>query len=353
MRNIPLNALGNYVIPIRTLVAALFALFMSAQVTFSQNDCSGKDILTEKSCSGDELSSSERELARLVNDWRKQNNLAEISLSESLSLVANRHVLDISKNLGYLTHSWSDCPYNARDAKTLKCVFDAPKRFIPDFSGIGFENAYYTTTGKVIPGFAVESWKKSRQHNSAMLNQAAFKDFKWLSIGVAINGRFAALWFSSASLGSGSSTETKEEKGLGVTFSDAVKGLTSVISINTASSSIGTNKWIGTSSDKSVRLEMYGKTADISEGKMTLRLRTGKSRRLSTTNRRILGTFARNLTPNWAERESWLNVALRRLRRAPSRSQKISVQNISIELGVDRDGFILLTVKPARKAVLY
>ncbi|MEP6903848.1 MAG: hypothetical protein ABJA66_19150, partial [Actinomycetota bacterium] len=50
-------------------------------------------VFSEKKCVGDEVSQQEKELFKIVNDYRNANNLPPIALSESLSLVANRVIL--------------------------------------------------------------------------------------------------------------------------------------------------------------------------------------------------------------------------------------------------------------------
>ncbi len=338
--------LALFLTAVKTLFCVSFSILLFCQIARAQGNCEGEDILKQLSCSGDSLSDGERQIARLVNDYRKENNLVEVSISENLSLVANRHVLDISKNIGHITHSWSDCTYSNTDSKTWDCLFKAPKRFNPEFSGVSFENVYYTSFQKVLPASALEAWKRSPLHNSTILNQNSFKKFNWSSIGVAIDGGYAAIWFIAEGSNAKPRVEKIEIKGLGVTFSEATKGLTSTLSINNVSSSIDSKKWVGTSKDKSVVLEMYGKTRDIAEGKMSLRLRLGKAKTLSPNNRRILGTFVQNLAPNWIQRNLWLDSALKNLRKSARVPQRTTVKNISIEIAAESDGFLAVTIKP-------
>ena len=77
-------------------------------------------------------------------------------------------------------------------------MFDAPKKFDPAFTGIGYENVYFNSKGNFSPADALEGWKKSPLHNAAILNLDSFKDTKWIAGGVAIDGNYAALWFISA-----------------------------------------------------------------------------------------------------------------------------------------------------------
>ncbi len=87
------------------------------------------------------------ELVQLINDYRKQNSLAEIPLSGSLTAVALKHVFDLSSNHPEKlcgekgnTHSWSSnenwtgvngegnwkgCCYPG-DPSNYACMWDKP-----------------------------------------------------------------------------------------------------------------------------------------------------------------------------------------------------------------------------------
>ncbi|MGA1283721.1 MAG: CAP domain-containing protein, partial [Prochlorothrix sp.] len=91
---------------------------------------------------GDHLSPEELKLYNLINQYRNQNGLPSIAASRALSLVANRHVQDLSENVGYLTHAWSDAPYSAGDPSTYPSMWLAPQRFNTGYNGYGYENAY-------------------------------------------------------------------------------------------------------------------------------------------------------------------------------------------------------------------
>ncbi len=325
---------------------ALFLTLIFTAFSYSKESCPGNEILSGKSCVGDEITAQENELANLINDYRKKNGQSDLTISDSLSLVANRHLLDISRNFGYPTHSWSDCAYKTEDAQTWDCIFKAPKKFDASFSDTSFEIVYFTTIGEVVPNAALSSWKKSSLHNSTILNLDRFSKYKWNGIGVAIEGKFAALWFSAGATGTKPEQQKSNVKGLGISFQAAIRGLTSVVSINNVSSSIDSDSWVGTSPDKSIVLEMFGKTEEIAEGKMSLKVKLGKDNSLSSTNQRIMEIFIRNLAPRWADRNQWLETALKTFRNNPSNRQMTNAQNVSVELGLETDGYISLTIKP-------
>lgn len=325
----------------------LICSFGLSQKVSAQEKCAGADVYSTKNCSGDDSTKDETELFRLINEYRKQNNLPEVRESKSLYLVANRHLIDLNFNLKKLTHSWNDCEFDSGDAKTWKCIYDAPKKFDPAFSGIGYENVYYNSKGKFSPAEALEGWKKSPLHNAALLNQDIFKDSKWLAGGVAIDGKYAAVWFISPN--AASTAKKIESKGLGVSFQDTVKNLTSVLSINNISSTIDSEKWVGTSADKSVLLEIFGKPEKVTEGKMGIKVRLDKSSIISDTNRKILGIFLENVSPDWISREKWLDEALPKLTANPKSPVFATRSNLVYELSVDASNFLNLNVKPKPK----
>lgn len=327
----------------------IIEIFLFSTIIFSQENCVGENVIKGKSCIGDEITDQEKELYDLINQYRKENNLIEIRISENICIVANRHALDLKLNLKTLTHSWSDCVFDQNDSKTNGCIHNAPKKFIPDFSGFGFENVYYTTGKDVIPANALEAWKKSPLHNSIILNLNPFQKFRWIEGCVAIEGKYASLWFISNN--NSSNTSSPVIKGLGVNYETAVKGLTSILTINNVSTTIDSKKWVGTNVGKSAILELFGNDQDIAEGKVSLKIKLEKDNSLSVLNQHILKTFLSNLAPNWNERNKWLTDSLINLKNNSNIQQKINVQNITAELNVTPDKYISLTIKPFIKPV--
>jgi len=161
----------------------------------ADTDCHSQQILTSKSCIGDEADSEESKLHQLINEYRSQYGLSAIPLSPSLNLVANRHVLDLQENVGYLTHGWSDCPYDASDSGTYPCMWKAPQRFGTSYPGNGYENAHGSSGGyKATATSALEGWKHSQAHNAVILNQGNWNS-PWKALGVGIHKGYAVLWF--------------------------------------------------------------------------------------------------------------------------------------------------------------
>lgn len=329
--------------------AVLIFLFVVSTIfsptIFGQANCEGNKIFTENICSGDEVNQPEKELFRIVNEYRVQNNLPPIALSESLSIIANRHLLDIIQNLKILTHGWSNCPYDLKNKDTWDCVFESPKRFKVNYKGKGFENLYRINGGQVTPSATLEAWKNSPLHNALILNLNSWKDTKFDAFGLAIDGQYAALWFGSSS-GIKDGLKNLQTSGLGVTFERAVAGLTEVVSIKKASSTAVSEQWTGTSPDKSVLLEVAGTQEDVSQATISIKIRLESKTQISAKNRRILGVFLKNLASEWKERDEWTDAAIKNLQSNPKIPQTTIQGNKIITMGVEAQNYLSITVKP-------
>lgn len=157
--------------------------------------CQKQKVLSETTCTGDDLEPEEIKLYELVNQYRVQHNLPPIPLSKSLTLVANRHAHDLAENIEALSHSWSNCPFNAQDAKTFPCMWSAPQRLKTAYPGYGFENAYISYGEHVNARKAFQGWQDHTTHNNVMLNRERWKNIKWNSVGVAVYKQYAVMWF--------------------------------------------------------------------------------------------------------------------------------------------------------------
>jgi len=155
-------------------------------------------LLPEKFC----ISSDEFILAKMVNDYRRQNNLSVIPLSKSLFFVAHSHVLDLVQNhpdrYNCGLHSWSDkgawkpCCYGKESAKA-GCMNDKPKE-LTGYKGKGFEMIYWGSE-EAVPSDAIEVWKSTALTNEMLLNQGKWKTNIWKSMGVGLIDGYASLWF--------------------------------------------------------------------------------------------------------------------------------------------------------------
>lgn len=328
----------------------LVSLAAFGQTLFAQTKCQGEKIFNEKKCVGDEVNTQEKELYRIVNEYRAQNNLPAIPLSDSLSIVANRHLLDLILNIKTFTHGWSNCPYNIKDSNTWNCIFEAPKRLKVDYSGSGYENLYRNNGGNATPVLALEAWKKSAMHNALILNLDSWKNTKFNAFGIAINGQLAALWFGSAAEIK-NNPNNANQPGLGVTFDKAVTGLTKIISIKKSSSSVESEQWSGSSKDKSVLLEVTGTEADVSRATIAIKIKLENKAQISAKNRGVLSVFLNNLASEWSERENWANAAIKNLQSNPNIPQTINQGNKTITMTIDAQNYLSITVKPYVKPV--
>jgi hypothetical protein len=141
----------------------------------------------------DGIEPEEQKLYDLINQYRAQKGLSAIPLSKALSLVANRHVHDLTDNLGKLTHGWSDAPYDANNPSTYTAVWSAPQRFNTGYSGNGYENAYMASAGATATG-ALTAWKLDAPHNDLIVNLGIWTNKTWNAMGVGIYGKYAVLW---------------------------------------------------------------------------------------------------------------------------------------------------------------
>lgn len=145
---------------------------------------------------GDGFESEEIKLYNLINEYRAQNGLAPIAASKALSTVANRHVQDLAENIGTLTHSWSDAPYDPNNPSTYPAMWTAPQRFKTGYSGNGYENAFGGTGGYVATATdALQGWKNSPAHNAVILNQGMWQNLKWNALGVGLYKGYSVIWF--------------------------------------------------------------------------------------------------------------------------------------------------------------
>ncbi len=167
----------------------------SASPQPTPKECSGKEIVTAPSCLGDGLEPEETKLYEAINTYRNKNKLPAIPLSKSLSLVANRHVLDLAKNTKNLNHGWSDCPYDSKKRDSLNCMWKAPQRLKTAYPGNGYENTFGGSGGYAATAEdALKSWTSDPPHNAVILNQGGWKKLSWQALGVGIYKGYAVMW---------------------------------------------------------------------------------------------------------------------------------------------------------------
>lgn len=329
-------------------IILLFCLIvLCLQSHSAQTNCTGAKLFTEKKCAGDEISPSERELFRLINEYRAQYKLPPVTISEPLSFVANRHLLDLSLNIKYLTHGWSNCPYDIKKDETWNCLFQSPQRLNSGYSGQGFENLYRNLGGEASPALALEAWKKSPMHNNLILNLDIWKKTKYDAFGVAVSGNYAAIWMGAK--GGGDVELDQEVKGFGVSFDELVKGMTTILSIQKTESLGESGKWVGRSADNSIRLEIFGSEKDVAETSLALSVKLNRGAQISPQSRSALLQFLANLSPSWRDPEKWVDAALTQLAKNSKIPQSITIGKKTFIFSINAANVLNIVVKPAGK----
>jgi uncharacterized protein YkwD len=157
--------------------------------------------------SGADLSSKEKRLYSLINQYRVKKGLSKIALSNKLTKVAQLHCQDLEENYKFKSncnlHSWSNdsslwngCCYTS-DHEKASCMWDKPKE-ITGYSGSGFEIAYFNTANFKAEA-ALKAWIKSKGHHKVIINGGIWKSHKWKAIGIGASDNFACVWFGKLS----------------------------------------------------------------------------------------------------------------------------------------------------------
>jgi len=196
---------------------------------------------------------------------------------------------------------------------------------------------------------AVDAWGKSTLHSSIILNQGIFRNMAWDEVGVAIDGQYAALWFGYP--GSGRSPVSERVMGLGVSYDQAVAGLSSMLSIDQKSTTVDNNTWRGFSPDKKLKLEIYGTNKEISEADLAITLKLEQNQDLDIKNKLVITTFLTNLFPEWNGIDAWIDNAAKAIAADRSSSRTKRVRKIAVDLKSGGPGALKLSVKPQSKPV--
>lgn len=148
------------------------------------------------------VSVQEKEMLKLINEYRKSKKLPAIALSPELTKVAKIHANDLNTNhpnKGKCNmHSWSDkgkwkpCCYTD-DHKKAALMWSKPAE-LTNYKGNGYEIAYESSNDPT-PKEALALWKKSPGHNSVIIQSGVFKNSKWKAIGIAVEGNYILIWF--------------------------------------------------------------------------------------------------------------------------------------------------------------
>jgi len=321
--------------------------FLLSYTVRAQSDCTGEAIFAVKACNGDALSGEEKVLFESINSYRKSAGMPEIKISKSLSALGNRRILDLNQNMKTLTHSWSNCPYDIKDDRTWHCQIDSPARLHSGYDGQGYETLFRVINGRATPVAALDAWKKSPLHDSIILNKSMFERMSWDELGVAINGEYASVWFGFA--GNRHAGIPSSILGLGVSYEQAVAGLSKVLSIEHTSSNVTNNSWHGFSPDKKVNLEINGSRSDIQNAVVTVGL--DPNGEIDPAKKLVLAMLMKNIFPEWRDPDidSWLEKAIDLIAQNPTAWRSKTLRNLEADIRLDRSDALRLSIRPGGK----
>jgi hypothetical protein len=159
-------------------------------------------IILLAGCKKDDTIKPGDSLVDVINKYRLEQNLPEIPVSPSLTIVAETHAEDLAKNYVLSDqcnlHSWSDngnwTPFcYSPDHTNAQFMWDKPRE-LTSYPGNGYEIAAFRSDS-MTANSALELWKESDAHLDLILNRGLWKDVKWKAIGGAIDKGYAVLWF--------------------------------------------------------------------------------------------------------------------------------------------------------------
>ena len=155
------------------------------------------------------VSEKEAKLYYIINAYRESQGLQKLSFSKSLTIVARTHVSDSntytpenqrdSRGMQGNLHSWSNhgswtpMVYTS-DHEYAANMWSKPRE-LTSYTGNGYEISSWSG-GNITPEDALDLWKNSSGHNAVMTTQGNWSDLK--TMGVAIDGGYAHVWFGSA-----------------------------------------------------------------------------------------------------------------------------------------------------------
>ncbi|MCK5415808.1 hypothetical protein KAI92_00080 [Candidatus Parcubacteria bacterium] len=158
------------------------------------------------------VSDRELELAKLVNNYRESRGLRRVPVSKSLSYVAKLHTVDqenyFTQTYGHFKYgcsghswtkhgAWSGCCVVLSSASSFRCASEKAYK-LTDYPGEGYENSYWSSGDwdyNDSPKELLRGWKNSHGHNILMIEAEGWSGYNFQSMGVAITGNYANLWF--------------------------------------------------------------------------------------------------------------------------------------------------------------
>jgi uncharacterized protein YkwD len=152
------------------------------------------------------LCAEEWEIYQKINEYRIEKGLSAVSLSGSLTYVAQTHVWDLAENSAASgrcnLHSWSDkgtwssCCYTG-DHKRAECMWNKARE-LTNYPAVAYEIAYWTDEPLDPEKFAVKAllkWKESQDHNAVIINSREWRQLDWKAMGVGFYKGYMVVWF--------------------------------------------------------------------------------------------------------------------------------------------------------------
>lgn len=330
-----------------TVLSFLIAAFAAAVLAQPAENCTDGKIFTSKSCIGDTISAEEKSLFDVINKYRIENGRPAVKLSTSLSLVANRRMLDINQNMKMLTHSWSNCRYDIKDEKTWQCQIESPKRLNSGYKGEGYETLYRTTNSKVDINAALAAWKKSELHSSIILNKGMFESMPWDEFGVAISGSYASLWFGYSS--SNAKGPATAGSGSTASYDQTVTNVFQSLAIEQKLATTEPNGFRGFSPDKKLKVEIWGTKRDLVETTISITVTTSPDGRIDSAKKGGISKILRDMFPEWTDVDSWLDNSINLVAQNRTAWRTKAIRGVVVEMKAAGSDAIMLSIKPQIK----
>jgi hypothetical protein len=160
------------------------------------------------------LNDKEKQLADLVNQYRTDNGLSAVPITNSLTKVARTHISDLNTyhpdtmydvppSGDCNMHSWSNhddwtavC-YNDSNTAMHSLMRSKPREITDGvYDSEGYEITYKDSS-KATPSGAMNSWKTEIPplHIDVILERNTWQGSAWKAMGVGIDGNYAVVWF--------------------------------------------------------------------------------------------------------------------------------------------------------------
>jgi len=153
------------------------------------------------------LTDKERQLADQINQYRQENDLSALPITNSLTKVARAHIGDLNlyhpDTETYGTGSCNRHSWSSHGAWTAVCytgsaqssqMWNKPREITESYDGNGYEIACWNSR-EITPSAAMDEWKGSSDHSNTILQKGIFTGTIWQAMGVGIDGNYAVVWF--------------------------------------------------------------------------------------------------------------------------------------------------------------